>query len=662
MNETIYSLGLLNDGIGLLLSLLIGFFFGFFLEKAGFGSSRKLTGVFYFRDMAVIKVMFSAVLTAMLGYRYLVVMGWINPQAVSQLDTYWSAQAWGGLIFGVGFVMGGWCPGTALVGWASARWDALVFLAGAVIGSIVFNEMFGALAGLYEGHYAGVIYLPDSLKISWRVFPFLFSILGVLLFAGSTKVEKMFAPAGSVQKQVMNKVLAVLVILAAGGLVFLPEGSSGGAAEQKGKEGLYSEIEAERDHIDVEEVVDSLMSSDGRILLVDIRSKQQYDAFHIRGAINMPLSEIEGRISELPSDRTIVLYSNGTTHAAQAWLLLKQAGLSNVRVMMDGILGFWKTFLTPPSLSGTVDPAAAQSAGERYRAIRSFFIDNKSAPEPVTSTDVMDAPGIDQHLVTTEWLASNMDNNDIKMLDVRAESSSYSKEHIPGAVYINIENLRTTIDGYHSMLAPAEDIARSLGRMGITPRDTVIVYDDRLRDATYMAVALERVGHKNFGVLHGGFKAWKAEGRPLTSEVPKVHSAVYMEIKGADKFTVNADQVFSVLHDGKTVILDVRPGEYFTGAKSDEARAGHIPGAINRPFTDDLVKDKSMWMPVSVLTDVYNGLGIEGDKPVIVNCRTGHQASQTYFLLKYILGCSDVRWFDGSWMVWAARKDLPVEK
>ena len=142
MIGTLYAMDMLQGGVGFMMSGLIGILFGFFLEQAGFGSSRKLTAIFYLRDMAVLKVMFTAVVVALLGYRYLVATGWLMPGQVHVLDTYWGAQMLGGLLFGVGFVVGGWCPGTAFVGLASAKVDALVFLVGAVLGSVFFNELF----------------------------------------------------------------------------------------------------------------------------------------------------------------------------------------------------------------------------------------------------------------------------------------------------------------------------------------------------------------------------------------------------------------------------------------------------------------------------------------------------------------------------------------
>jgi thiosulfate/3-mercaptopyruvate sulfurtransferase len=148
MINTLFFQDTLNTPQAFALSLLIGILFGFILERAGFGSSRKLAGVFYLKDMTVIKVMFTAVIVTMLGLAFLLRGGWLTVDHVYFLPTKYGAQIVAGLVFGVGFVIGGWCPGTAVAGLAAGKLDAFVFLIGAVLGSIGFNEIFSLIKPL----------------------------------------------------------------------------------------------------------------------------------------------------------------------------------------------------------------------------------------------------------------------------------------------------------------------------------------------------------------------------------------------------------------------------------------------------------------------------------------------------------------------------------
>ena len=146
MTNTLYSLDALGTPMGFFLALLIGFGFGFALERAGFSSSRRLAGLFYFTDMAVLKVMFSALITAMLGLCYLLALGWITPDQLFFLPTIYGAQIIGGLIFGLGWGMLGYCPGTAVGATAKGRWDA--FWGGALgmlVGAGIFSEVYPLL-------------------------------------------------------------------------------------------------------------------------------------------------------------------------------------------------------------------------------------------------------------------------------------------------------------------------------------------------------------------------------------------------------------------------------------------------------------------------------------------------------------------------------------
>lgn len=196
MISTFFGLNALSSPQAWLAALLIGAAFGFALERAGFGSSRRLAGIFYFRDMAVLKVMFTAVVVAMLGVLHSKAMGWVHDDQLFYLPSIYGAQIVGGLVLGVGFVMGGWCPGTAAVGVASGRWDALVFLGGAAAGSVLFNEMFGVIQALYTWGDHGVQFAWQSLGVSSATLAFFVTLVAIASFWVSEFTEKRRALGG----------------------------------------------------------------------------------------------------------------------------------------------------------------------------------------------------------------------------------------------------------------------------------------------------------------------------------------------------------------------------------------------------------------------------------------------------------------------------------
>ena len=162
----LFDRGLLESPLGWTAALLVGLAFGFWLERAGFGSSRKLAAVFYLRDFAVVQVMFTAVATAALGLAALDAAGLFDASRVYRMQTLLGPQILGGLIFGAGFVIGGWCPGTALVGLASGKLDALVFTGATLLGSLAYAGLWPQLAPLQELGACGLVTLPELLHLA----------------------------------------------------------------------------------------------------------------------------------------------------------------------------------------------------------------------------------------------------------------------------------------------------------------------------------------------------------------------------------------------------------------------------------------------------------------------------------------------------------------
>jgi len=251
----------------------------------------------------------------------------------------------------------------------------------------------------------------------------------------------------------------------------------------------------------------------------------------------------------------------------------------------------------------------------------------------------------------------------VRIIDLRPQPG-YNGGHIPGSVRMDAEHFRGAVGGVSSMLLPADLIARHLGLLGITPQTTVVLAPtDKLQDATLVGMALERVGHMRYAILNGGWEQWAAEKRPVDTLLPTITATEYPVATGADTFTVDYQQVLAFSQNRSAVLLDVRPGDFFAGKKSDEARAGRIPGAVNRPFTLDVSTNNAVvrFKPLSELAEAYSKLIPSKDSPVVVSCRTGHQASQTYFVLRHLLGYRRVSWYDGGWSEWASRPELPIE-
>jgi len=182
----------LSVGADLAIAVLLGFGFGFSLERAGFGSARKLTAVFYLFDMAVVKVMFTAIVTAMAGLALLSALGLMSLSDLYLEPTNFAAQALGGAVFGAGFIVGGYCPGTSIAAIATGRKDAVAFAVGMLAGVYAYAELTPGIETWIKATAQGDMTLPSltGVTMGWWVIAF----GAFLLFAawGMGKLEYRF--------------------------------------------------------------------------------------------------------------------------------------------------------------------------------------------------------------------------------------------------------------------------------------------------------------------------------------------------------------------------------------------------------------------------------------------------------------------------------------
>jgi thiosulfate/3-mercaptopyruvate sulfurtransferase len=264
-------------------------------------------------------------------------------------------------------------------------------------------------------------------------------------------------------------------------------------------------------------------------------------------------------------------------------------------------------------------------------------------------------------LVSTEWLAANLNNENIRIVDSRLDIRDYWLSHIPGAVYLDTAVLRWPERGVPSKLLSPEALVILLGQMGITEKTMVVAYYDKNGyPPFYLLWALDYIGHPVSALLEDGFERWRREGRPLNQDYPKIKPAAYPKpAKLNTQFRATIEEVVRDMKAG-AVLVDTRSEDLYTGEKGAWKRKGHIRGALSHPWVMDLGGDGS-WKPREELAAEYARIGVTPDKEVIVYCGQGQQAAHTYFSLKHILGFPDVRLYDGGFNEWANRDELPVQ-
>jgi len=190
MTLPLYGFDLITDAQGLGTALLLGFGFGWFLERAGFGSARKLAAQFYLHDMTVLKVMFTAIITTAVGLWFFSAIGWLDLSYVYLTPTSVGAQLLGGLILGFGFILGGFCPGTSVTATATGSGDGLAYMAGFVAGLAIYAVALPGLELWANANSVGELTLPQVFGIPYGAVVLGVVVMALAAFAGAEWVER----------------------------------------------------------------------------------------------------------------------------------------------------------------------------------------------------------------------------------------------------------------------------------------------------------------------------------------------------------------------------------------------------------------------------------------------------------------------------------------
>jgi thiosulfate/3-mercaptopyruvate sulfurtransferase len=263
-------------------------------------------------------------------------------------------------------------------------------------------------------------------------------------------------------------------------------------------------------------------------------------------------------------------------------------------------------------------------------------------------------------LVDTAWLEAHLGDRNLRVVDMASEPKTYRRGHIPGAVYLSVDDVRIKVRAGGYRLPTEAEAARLFGHLGIGPDTHVVIYDDsESLDAARLFFTLDVFGHRAVSLLDGGIEAWRRAKRPETTVVPSVARTDYRPARESAR-VASAEWVRERLDDPAIALVDARSSDEYAGKDVRARRGGHIPGAINIEWKQNLRPDGT-FKSVDELRAMYTAQAVTPDKTVVTYCQTHHRAAQTYFVLR-LLGYPRLVGYDRSWSEWGNRDDLPLAR
>ena len=271
-------------------------------------------------------------------------------------------------------------------------------------------------------------------------------------------------------------------------------------------------------------------------------------------------------------------------------------------------------------------------------------------------------------LVSTAWLAENLGRQDLTVIDSswfmpalgRDARKEYLAAHIPGARFLDIDEVADATNPAPHMLPSAEEFGSAMEKLGVSKDDRIVVYDNSpTRTAARGWFMFRHFGAPKVAILDGGFQKWLAEGRPTEKGKPTKRMARFEPVERASE-VVTKRQINSGFG---MPLVDARGRARFQGTEADPrpgVASGHIPGARNLPYSDLYNQDGTLRSPDEIRR-LFLAAGVDPEKPFVASCGSGVTANSLIFAAR-MLGNRDTRLYDGSWSEWGADPKTPKQQ